>query len=352
MNPWVVGDGMEHRNSTMICLPLKFDGSNGLVEVFAHEFFHCWNIERIRPRSLEPFNFEKSNMSGELWFGEGFTQYYGDLLTKRAGYASLEDQLSSLSSYINAKSVSPGGKNHSPIENSEMAVFVDAGVAVDKTNYPNIFSSYYPLGAAVALALDLELRIKFSSTLDDYMKAVWAKFGKTEIPYTVPGLEEVLEKSTNKSFAADFFRKYIYGHEPYPYDSSLAFAGLLLKKTNEGKAWMGSPRINDQGGVTIVSNTISGTPLYEAGIDIGDKIITLDGKPIKNAKEMNDALQLHKPGEKIEVVYQHRDEEKKVAITLGENPSVSIVPMESTGKNPTDQQKTFRKSWLESKTAN
>ena len=74
INPWVKGDGMEHRNSTMIALPMNFDGENHLLGVFAHEFFHAWNVERIRPKTLEPFNFEKSNMSHELWFAEGFTQ--------------------------------------------------------------------------------------------------------------------------------------------------------------------------------------------------------------------------------------------------------------------------------------
>ena len=70
---------MEHRNSTVINIPMQFTG-NSVPSVFAHEFFHAWNVERIRPKTLEPFNFEKSNMSNELWFAEGFTQYYGELL--------------------------------------------------------------------------------------------------------------------------------------------------------------------------------------------------------------------------------------------------------------------------------
>ena len=352
INPWVMGDGMEHRNSTMISLPVGFDGSNSLVEVFAHEFFHCWNVERIRPKSLEPFNFEKSNMSGELWFAEGFTQYYGDLLTKRSGFATLEEYLASLSSYINTKSVAPGGKNHSPIENSQMAVFVDAGTAVDKTNYANTFSSYYPLGAAVALALDLELRIKFKSSLDDYMKAVWKQFGKSEISYTIPGLQQVLETVTNRSFASDFFRKFVYGHEVYDYNTSLEYAGLTVKKTNEGKPWIGNPRFNEQGVLTIISNTVIGTPLYEAGIDIGDQLIRIDGKPIKNVKELNETLQLRKPGDQVEIVYKHRDEEKKAMITLSESPSVWVTKIDSAAKEITDQQKSFRKSWLEGRTGN
>ena len=351
INPWVAGDGMEHRNSTMITLPTQFDGSNDLLEVFSHEFFHCWNVERIRPKTLEPFNFEKSNMSGELWFAEGFTQYYGDLITKRAGYTTLEGYLSALGFYINTKMVAAGGRNHSPVENSQMAVFVDAGVAVDKTNYPNFYSSYYPLGAAVALALELELRTKYNSTLDEYMKAVWTQFGKKEIPYTVPGLQQVLEKITDKTFAADFFLKHVYGHDPYDYATALTYAGLTLKKTSEGKAWIGNPRYSEQGALTISSNTVVGTPLYVAGLDIGDHLVSIDGKPVKTAKELNDVLLTHKPGDQVELVYNHRAIEKKTNITLGENPSLSVIMDESVGKSISEEQKRFRKSWLEAKSA-
>jgi len=247
--------------------------------------------------------------------------------------------------------VALGGRNHSPVENSQMAVFVDAGVAVDKTNYPNFYSSYYPLGAAIALALDLELRIKFKSSLDEYMKAVWKQFGKTEIAYTIPGLQQVLEKLTNKSFAADFFAKHVYGHESYDYNTSLGYAGLALKKSNEGKAWIGNPRYNEQGSLTINSNTIAGTPLYEAGLDIGDQIVSVDGKPTKTVKELNEVLQSHKPGEQVELVYNHRREEKKTNLTFAENPSLSVILLEATGQNLSGDQTAFRKSWLESKTA-
>jgi predicted metalloprotease with PDZ domain len=348
INPYVYGDGMEHRNSTMISIPAPFDGGNMLVEVFAHEFFHCWNVERIRPKTLEPFNFEKSNMSEGLWFAEGFTQYYGELLSKRAGYYELDEYLSSISSYINTKDVSPGGKYHSPLENSQMAVFVDAGVSIDKTNYPTRYASYYPLGAAVALALDLELRTKFKLTLDDYMRAVWKQFGKTEIPYTVPGLQQVLEKVTNKNFASEFFNKYIFGHDAYDYSITLSAAGLGIKNVDESKAWWGTVRY---AGNTLIlsSNTIPGSPLYDAGIDVGDEILLVDGKSAKSSKDVNDILQTHKPGDKIEIKFRHRTEEHTTTATLLQNPSLTVYDLQKDGKNLTEEQKSFRMSWLGTK---
>jgi predicted metalloprotease with PDZ domain len=321
-----------------------------MVEVFAHEFFHCWNVERMRPKTLEPFNFEKSNMSNELWFAEGFTQYYGELLTERGGFTELKDYLGSLGFYINTKNVSPGGRLHSPIENSQMAVFVDAGVAIDQTNYPTRYSSYYPLGAAVALALDLELRTKFNHTLDDFMQAAWKQFGKTEIPYTVPGLEGVLEKLTTKSFATDFFQKFIYGHETYNYANTLTAAGFGLKGADEGKAWWGNVRFIE-GKTQLRSNTIPGSPIYEAGLDIGDELLSIDGKLVKNPTDITGILQQHKPGDQIEVRYKHRDEEKNVNLRLTENPSFTVYDLQDTGKALTPEQLSFRRSWFGSKVA-
>src|SRR5262249_43203594 len=149
INPYVHGDGMEHRNSTMISIPTVFRNNDRLLGVFAHEFFHCWNVKRIRPKTLEPFNFEKSDMSYELWFAEGFTQYYGELLVERAGFLRDTDYAKTIiAGLINTKMNTPGAQGYSPIEASEEAVFTDAGVAVDKTNFPNIFSSYYPYGGS------------------------------------------------------------------------------------------------------------------------------------------------------------------------------------------------------------
>jgi len=133
INPYVHGDGMEHRNSTMISNAGNFNGNERILNTFAHEFFHCWNVKRIRPRTLEPFNFEKSDMSRELWFAEGFTQYYGGLLVLRSGIGKDTDFVKqSLAGLINLKMNTPGARLYSPVEASEEAVFTDAGVAASR----------------------------------------------------------------------------------------------------------------------------------------------------------------------------------------------------------------------------
>ncbi len=349
VNPFVQGDGMEHRNSTMISLPMNTFRAGDLQEVFAHEYFHNWNVERIRPKTLEPFNFEKSNMSDELWFAEGFTQYYGELLLARAGLSKEKDYLQTLAGLINVKSNTPGGKFYSPVQASNHAVFVDAGVAIDKNNYANMFASYYPYGAAIALALDIELQTRYHKSIDSYMQAMWKRFGKTEIPYTLITMQETLASVTDAAFAAGFFSKYITGHASIDYAALLAEAGYELIKANEGKPAIGiSTRINEQGKFIIVSNTTKGTAAYEAGLDVNDELVRLDETGVKNTTDLTNFLQAKKPGDAVAVTYKHRDIERHTTLIIKEQLTPAIVPFEQMGKPVMDDMKKIRQSWFSS----
>ncbi|MBO0857358.1 MAG: hypothetical protein J2P21_02695 [Chloracidobacterium sp.] len=114
------------------------------LSAVSHEYFHCWNVERLRPSSIEPFNFEDANVSGELWLAEGFTQYYGNLALMRAGFSGdPSDFARGLGLAINAVLNAPGRLENGPVEMSQQAVFADGGVAADPTNRPNLFLSYY-----------------------------------------------------------------------------------------------------------------------------------------------------------------------------------------------------------------
>ncbi len=349
LNPYVRGDGMEHRNSTMIAVPIAFTGPEHVLGVFAHEFFHCWNVERIRPKTLEPFNFEKSNMSYELWFAEGFTQYYGELLLVRAGFTPIAEYTTTLAGLVSTKQQTPGATTYSPIDASCHAVFVDAGVSIDRTNYGNMFTSYYTYGAAVALALDMELRQR-NQSLDTYMQAVWQRFGKPEQPYTVDGLQTELARLTTPDFAKSFFSKYIYGHEAIDYAVLLSKAGLAIKKAQEGKAWIGTVRYSEtEKGLIINANTIRETPLYKAGLDIDDIITTIDGQSVMKSTDIQKVLGQHKPGDAVQIAFMHRGEAKTVSITLAENPAISVELYENAGQTLTPEMEKFRTNWLSAK---
>jgi predicted metalloprotease with PDZ domain len=352
INPYVHGDGMEHRNSTMISIPIAFHNDDRLLEVFAHEFFHCWNVKRIRPRTLEPFNFEKSDMSYELWFAEGFTQYYGGLIEERAGFVRDTDYVKrTVSGLVRVKMNTPGARLYSPVQASQEAVFTDAGVSIDKTNFPNIFASYYPYGGSLALALDLTLRTRYGKTLDDYMTAAWNKFGKPEIPYNVAGLQDVLANLTgDKKFADSWFAHYIYGHDSIDYNNLLAPAGFLVDHAEEGKLWIGN--VSDwveKEGLIIGSNTLRGTPVYDAGLDVSDKILAIDNQDIRTISDLNTVLSHLHSGAAVEIRYLHHGVEKKSTIQPIENPTAAVVTFEQAGRPLTPAILQFRKNWLGAK---
>ncbi|TWR29762.1 M61 family metallopeptidase [Mucilaginibacter pallidiroseus] len=361
VHPSTAGDGMEHRNSTVIVQPVNKVGGNEqwLLGTFSHEFFHSWNVERIRPKTLEPFNFTHANMSNELWCAEGFTQYYGELALTRAGFHTPDEYTRTLAGLINSVLNTPGAKYFTPIQASRYAIYADAGVAVDQLNTGNIFTSYYYYGGATALALDLRLRSEFNKTLDDFMRQAWLTHGKTEKPYTVEDLQAVLAKVTNPGFAADFFKRYIYGVEKNDYAALLDKAGYVLRKAQPGKAWIGS--LSGGGGrgksgqtkgaadgVAITSPTIKGTPVYKAGLDAGDVITKVDGNAV-DAAGLSKAVSEKKPGDKLTITYTNRTGEHETVITADESPAFEVVSYEKAGKQLTKQQQDFRDSWLSSK---
>ena len=346
------GDGMEHRNSTIITKKgTSLETSkNAVLETVAHEYFHSWNVERIRPKSLEPFNFAKANMSEALWFAEGFTQYYGNLLLKRADIKSSDEFIETQGAYLNSVLNSPGANKFSPIFMSQRAVFVDAGVAVDQTNYSNIFSSYYIYGDVTALALDLTLRNQFGKTLDDYMKVVWIKYGKTEIPYQLKDLQQTLAEVTkSEDFANTFFSKYIYGTEKADYKSLLAKAGYLFKRKNTTSSWIGNERLQVvDGKITITSAAIKGSPLYLAGLEQGDKLLKFDDKEIAGIEVMPNFLKAP-AGTAVKITFERDGKIINTNLTFMSDPNLEVVSFEKAGMEVTPQIKAFRESWLGSK---
>lgn len=348
--PYASGDGMEHRNSSVVSSSLSLEkNAVRLINTFTHEFFHSWNVERIRPRSLEPFNFEKVNMSGELWFAEGFTTYYTQLIIKRAQINSIDDFASDISGTLNLVLNSPGSKYFSAVEMSQYAPFADAATSVDVTNASNIFTSYYSVGAVIALGLDLTIRTKFpGKSLDDVMRKAKELHGMTEKPYTMDDLRTILGSVVNdQKFADVYFQRYVVGKEFVDYQSLLSSAGLLLKKTNEGKAWLGAVPLRFENNETVISSgTIVGTPFYKAGLDRGDKIKSVDGKKITSNADLDSLLSKHAVGDVIVVECIQREVDKKLSVTLMDNPKIEIVTYEKAGKEVTPAITAFRKSWL------
>jgi len=317
--PNASGDGMEHRNSTVVTNSKSLASPLGETSIgtISHEFVHTWNVERIRPASLEPFNFEEANMSGELWFAEGFTSYYTNLILARAGIRTQEEYIEGLSRGINYVFNHPGRKYFNPIEMSYQAPFVDAARSVDPVNRENTFISYYTYGSVLGLALDLSLReLDGNKNLDNFMKLMWSEFGKQEVPYTNRDIEDTLAEYAGIDFATNFFEKYIYDSQMPDYGSLLSKVGVHFGKVNPDKASLGTNISVENGIGTLRSNAIKGSPIYNAGIEATDEIISIAGKSLSRVKDVDEILKNHKPGDTIEITFRRWGELNSVKVAL------------------------------------
>jgi predicted metalloprotease with PDZ domain len=346
--PWASGDGMEHRNSTIISSSGSLaQNMNGLLGTLSHEFFHAWNVERIRPRGLEPFDFTQANMSDGLWFAEGFTSYYGPLAIARSGVNSVTDFAHGLGGPINFVINSPARALFSPAEMSMQAPFVDAAAAIDPNNRANTFISYYTWGSVVGVGLDLTLRTR-GHTLDELMRLMWVRHGRTEIPYALADIEKALADVTHDpAFARDFFTRYIRGREVVDFPTLLAQAGFLLRPARPGVAFLGQVQLDyTTTGTRILGSTQIGSPLYQSGLDAGDVITLLDGKPLGSDSAYQAIKAPHKPGDQIEVQYRSRGMDQTASITLVEDPRLEVVTFEEAGMPLSEEARKFREAWL------
>lgn len=356
--PWASGDGMEHRNSTILSSSGSLARPGALLGTLSHEFQHAWNIERIRPDDLEPFDFTVANSTDALWYGEGFTSYYDDLAIRRAGLLTDSAYAGTLGGLVNAVVNAPGRRYFSPMEMSRQAPFVDAATSIDPTNRANTFLSYYTWGAGIGLGLDLSIRERFPGrTLDGFMRAMWEKHGRNERPftvkqpYTVNDLERTLgEYVGDAAWASDFFTRYVRGRDVVEYARLLAQAGYLVRQVNPDGGTLGQVPVQfDSTGARVIGPTLVGTPVYQAGIERGDVIVTVAGRPATDEQAFAAAVEGKRPGDAVEIVFEQRGERRTASVPLMADPGVEAVPFEAAGRTLTAAQRRFRAEWLGSK---
>jgi predicted metalloprotease with PDZ domain len=341
--PNASGDGMEHRNSTVLTdtEQLAEGGMENNIGTVAHEYFHSWNVERIRPADLEPFDFSKVNMSGALWFAEGFTSYYTNLTLERAGIITPEDYVKSLNGTFNYVWNSPAHQFFNPIEMSEQGPFVDAATAVDPVNRENTFISYYSYGSILGLALDLSLREK-ELNLDDFMKKMWGNFGKTEVAYTVHDIEKTLADYAGNTFAKSFFDQYIYKSNMPDYKELLSSVGLNLIQDN-AKPYFGASLLGSDKGLEISKNISQNTPAYKAGLDVGDMIIAVDGATLTTTDALDKLMESKKVGDKLDIKFLRFDNEKTTQLELMADTTYTITIDKKASRKTVKS----REKWLE-----
>ena len=237
------GDGMEHLNSTQIVEtgPLAdreiFEGA---VSTAAHEFFHVWNVKRLRPAGLGPWDFTRPVVTRGLWIAEGFTNYYGKLSQRRAGLWDDEQLFAAYARAIGGVEGAPGSRLTSAVEASILAPFIDRATSDQRTNLANTVVSYYPKGETLAVALDLLIRgrARGRASLDDVMRRAYDEFYLKSAAdsyylrgraYTVEEFERLASEVAGFDLS-DFFRRHVHGVEPPPYDEAFAYVGLRMTR--------------------------------------------------------------------------------------------------------------------------
>ena len=244
---------------------------------------------------------------------------------------------------------------------SRLAPFVDAAASVDRTAWPNLFISYYTYGQAIGLGLDLSLRDRSNGKIrgDDYMKALWTRFGrpgqkeagKVGSPYSIDGLKETLATvSGDRNFANDFFSKFVEGRQLVDYTALLSRAGLVMRKRAPGRGFAGLVELSAGGSALRVNGLVPWeSPLYKAGVAEDDQLINIDGTALTSMASWDRALARLKPGDRVPLRFVRRSGEiVNGTLVLDEDPRIEILPIEKTGGTLTEDQRRFRESWLSS----
>jgi predicted metalloprotease with PDZ domain len=220
------GGALEHENSTNIMMPMMPVDPRSVVGVTSHEHFHVWNVKRIKPAALMPYDYSKEQYVRELWFAEGFTSYYGDLHIRRAGIITAEDYLLRLGNKIGALQQSEA-RHWVSLSDSSTITWLSYGGS--RSGFTDFSTNYYNKGELVGLLLDLEIRGATGNrrSLDDMMRYLFENYYQRSRGYRYEDLEKIASEIGGRSFK-DFFANYIDGTAELDYNAALKNAGLRL----------------------------------------------------------------------------------------------------------------------------
>src|SRR5256714_7124372 len=342
-----IGGGLEHLNSTALGFRrFNFSTERGWQSFYglvAHEFFPLWNVKRIRPDALGPFDYTKENYTWNLWVAEGITSYYGGLMPRRAGLISDRDYLEPLARQIKTFQDTPGRVQMSAEDASFNSWIKEYR---PDENSVNSQISYYDKGELLGLLLDLNIRRRTNNakSLDDVMRYLYHEFYEKNRNYTPADFQKACELTAGASLD-DFFARYVRGVEELPYNEFLSAAGLRLD-TGEGtppKPFFGAD-LEDSGEFINVKSVRAGSPAYEPGLNAKDRIIALDGARV-NTETFAELIAAKRPGDTVRVSLFRNDDLRTLEIKLGGRVDAPYRILQLPSAN--DQQKRIYESWLQ-----
>jgi predicted metalloprotease with PDZ domain len=342
------GDGMEHLTSTQIIRPSALADAGAYEDTLgtvAHEFFHVWNVKRLRPEELGPWDFTRPVATRGLWIAEGFTNYYGHLLLRRAGIWDDKKFLTQELETIKRIESAQGSQLMSAIESSLSAPFIDNAPQAQITNLQNTSISYYPKGELIGMVMDLLVRggTKGRSSLDDVMRAMYDEFylKSPNSSYYLRGrgyqpedLEHMVTLRSGTDFS-DFFKRYVRDVEVLPYDEAFANVGLRLVKTQAKEPYdLGLSFHVGPERQYIITNVRNNSPAENAGLQAGDVVVAFATKELARLK----------PGDSVPITVKRDRRTIKTNIVVGQPEVFDYTLAEKP--DATAEQKALRAAWL------
>ena len=340
------GGGLEHLYSTTLGKSrsgwLSEAGYKSFLGLQAHEYFHLWNVKRIRPIALGPFNYDQENYTHMLWVSEGFTEYMSNLITERAGFFTRDEYLSNLSSVITNLEAQPGNR----VQPASEASF-DAWIKEYRPNENsyNTTVSYYGKGEAIGTVLDLMIinATQGAKHLDDVFRLLYAKYYKgLRRGFTDQEFQNAVAEVAGQRFD-NFFKTRVYDAQPLDYATALGYAGLTLTSESAGTQGQLGAGLSTSGRL-LVTSTVRGGAAYLGGLNVNDEILALDDTKVASADELNRVLSGKPVGTAIKLQVRHDGLPRDLNLTLTAAPlRYAIAPLPGT---PTAAQQTVLNKWL------
>jgi len=338
--------GLEHRKSCSLNYnrfgfrePEKYQR---FLQLAAHEFFHLWNIKRLRPIALETFDYYQENYTPSLWFSEGATSYYDLLIPLRAKLYDVPTFLKNLSQEISRYRLIPG-RLVQPLAESSFDAWIK--LYRRESHSDNCQMSYYLKGELLTLMLDLLIRQRYDNqrSFDDVLRLLWRRFGQLEKGFQEAELEAVISDVAGADLA-DFWQDYLYGLTELPLEDYLEPFGLTIKPQYEDKAPYFGAKLQPEGGRVKVKFVAVGSPAEQAGLSCEDELLALNGFKI-GAETFNPRLQDFQPQDWVKIAYFHQDRLQTVSVQLqAPRPSrYEVAPM----PHPSPEQSALLRGWLE-----
>ena len=347
--------GLEHRASTaLICnrtdLPVEgrpqtTEGYRTYLGLCSHEYFHTWNVKRIKPAAFAPYDLTRENYTSLLWLFEGFTSYYDDLILVRTGLISPEEYFALLGKVVGGVMRGSGRLKQTVAESS-----FDAWVKYYRQdeNAPNAIVSYYTKGSLVALAFDLTIRAQTSNrkSLDDVMRLLWQRFGRDFYRGKPVGVAEdevgaIFAEATGAELGA-LFEQAVRSTRDLPLETLLEPFGISLapERDKNTRPTLGA-RVRGGGDCTLAA-VHDGSAAQKAGLSAGDVLVAIDGLRVTGAN-LDALLSRYLPGAKVEVHAFRREELRAVQVKL-DGPEVSRYSLAVTDRRAAARN--WRERWL------